>query len=337
MDSNFRPHKWPKRWFELITTSMKSLTFILIAFSTLLSACGSLVQEVNPDKLVKAAPKLVVACFISPQDTLVAAKITESNSVLGDTTTHTTEIKDATVTLSDGSRSVPLTYRQTEALYRTNIQRFFIVAGKTYTLTVSTPDGRRVTAQATVPPPVPITSVRLDSTLTGTSTQMTKAFFMTFRWQDTFGTPNYYRIAGSFAHTALRSSPRKPDSTITDVVSFRTNQNRRGLFSDEGSDGNVFTTPNGSLGQSLTVNNNDPQVTGKLNAFRLQSLFKTIELRAELLNTDAQYYQYHQSIEQFRDADGNPFAEPVLVPSNIQGGLGCFAAYNRTTLVLRVK
>lgn len=147
---------------------------------------------------------------------------------------------------------------------------------------------------------------------------------------------NYYRIAGTFAHTA-NSSTKKPDSTITDAINFRTNQNRRSLFSDEGSDGNVFTTPNGSIGQSVTVSNTDPRATDKLNAFRLESMFKTITLQAILLNTDAQYYHYHRSIEQFRDANGNPFAEPVLVPTNIQGGLGCFAAYNRTMLLLKVK
>jgi hypothetical protein len=41
-------------------------------------------------------------------------------------------------------------------------------------------------------------------------------------------------------------------------------------------------------------------------------------------------------VEQHQDANGNPFAEPVLVYTNVTGGLGVFAAYNQLKATLRV-
>jgi len=46
--------------------------------------------------------------------------------------------------------------------------------------------------------------------------------------------------------------------------------------------------------------------------------------------TDIHYYNYHRSVFNF---DGeNPFSEPSPVYSNIEGGLGVFAAFNGSTI-----
>lgn len=317
---------------------MKTLKISLITLvAGLLAACGSLVQEVHPGKLVSESPKLVVACFISPQDTLVAAKITQNNPVVGDTTTLTTEISNATVTLSSAGRSVSLLYDLKGAFYQVDTRQFPIVSGQTYTLAVSTPDGRSVTATATVPPPVAISEIRLDSTQATSNGNITKTFFVAFRWKDPAGTANFYRIAGTFAHAPLHPETSEGDTLTVTTVNFRSTQNRRALYTDEGADGNTFNTPNGIINQSITAKQADKGATAKLSAFTLSALFRVAELRGELLNTDEMYYRYHQSIEQFRAANGNPFAEPVLVPTNIQNGLGCFAAYNRSTMLLKLK
>lgn len=319
---------------------MKTLIISLIMlFSGLLMGCGSLVQEVHPGKLISESPKLVVACFISPQDTLLAAKITQNNPVVGDTTTLTTEISHATVTLSSGGRSVSLLYNNNspDAFYQADARQFPIVSGQTYTLRVSTPDGRSVTATATVPPPVAISAVRLDSTQATSNGNITKTFFVAFRWKDPAGTANFYRIAGTFVHAPLYPASSKNDTLTVTAINFRSTQNRRSLYTDEGADGNVFNTPNGTINAAVTVKQSDLEAAAKLSAYTLPALFRFIEFRGELLNTDEMYYQYHQSIEQFRAANGNPFAEPVLVPTNIQNGLGCFAAYNRATMLLKLK
>jgi hypothetical protein len=56
-----------------------------------------------------------------------------------------------------------------------------------------------------------------------------------------------------------------------------------------------------------------------------------------LLNVDENYYRYHDGVARQDEVRDNPFAEPVPIPTNIQGGLGCFGAYNRSTLTLYLK
>ena len=51
-----------------------------------------------------------------------------------------------------------------------------------------------------------------------------------------------------------------------------------------------------------------------------------LKIRVTSLSRDA--YLYFLSLEQFREADGNPFAEPVTVHSNIEDGYGIFGLGN---------
>ena len=57
---------------------------------------------------------------------------------------------------------------------------------------------------------------------------------------------------------------------------------------------------------------------------------KTIFARINSINKD--YYLYLKAIIQYLEANDNPFAEPVVIPSNFQGGLGFFSIVNGTTV-----
>lgn len=56
----------------------------------------------------------------------------------------------------------------------------------------------------------------------------------------------------------------------------------------------------------------------------------------EVYNTDEHYFKYHRSVQTRGDSD-NPFVEPSLIYTNVEGGLGCFGAYNSGQLVYRPK
>jgi hypothetical protein len=62
-----------------------------------------------------------------------------------------------------------------------------------------------------------------------------------------------------------------------------------------------------------------------------------VYLQASLLHTDRHYYQYHLSVRGASRSQDNPFAEPTLIYSNVTGGLGIFAAYNRTAFAMQLK
>lgn len=46
------------------------------------------------------------------------------------------------------------------------------------------------------------------------------------------------------------------------------------------------------------------------------------------------YYDFYNSLSKYWNANGNPFAEPVIVYSNIENGLGLFATFNPVVIVL---
>jgi len=52
---------------------------------------------------------------------------------------------------------------------------------------------------------------------------------------------------------------------------------------------------------------------------------KSYPWKFELLHVTEDFYRYQQSIRLQQENDGNPFAQPVQVFSNVQGGYGLFA------------
>ncbi|GAB3760502.1 DUF4249 domain-containing protein [Spirosoma pomorum] len=263
-----------------------------------LTACGDLREEVAPAELVVTASKLAVACFISPQDSLLTAKVSRSRPLLDEDPTRNVEIFDATVTLSDGQQTTTLTYDGQLGYYRADARSLPIRAGKTYNLTVVSTDGLRVTASATVPTEVPIQAVVAELQPNGNngSSQLQTQI----RWQDPPESANVYQVRGQLA-SAAGSQPRQ-------TVVFAGNE--QGFFSDS----------DVTEGQSLSATGYIYNPVGTL-------------LTMELWHVTDAYYQYHRALALQLQTDGNPFAEPTPIPSNIQNGLGCFGAYNRSVIV----
>lgn len=52
--------------------------------------------------------------------------------------------------------------------------------------------------------------------------------------------------------------------------------------------------------------------------------------------TDKLYYEYHRALSALVLAKDNPFADPIRLPSNMQGAYGVFCGYTRTTASLRL-
>jgi len=62
-----------------------------------------------------------------------------------------------------------------------------------------------------------------------------------------------------------------------------------------------------------------------------------IYLEAELINISRDNYLYLKSFEAFQRADGNPFAEPVVVHNNIENGIGIFRTGNASLLRIDIE
>ncbi|OIN60191.1 hypothetical protein BLX24_04975 [Arsenicibacter rosenii] len=271
-----------------------------------------MVTNVPDAKVPQSVQKPVVVGFISPQDSLLAVSIQLTDVVIG-TASSVSNVTNAVVTISENNRFVALRYLDnSQGIYIAQARNFPIEAGKTYTLRVTMPSGQTLAASASVPAAVPIQQVVFDSAQTTT----TQTASLSIKWTDPAGQPNYYRIKGDQVYSLTQ-----PTGTYTATIdlAFR-NENFRYLLTDANRDGQTLTSSSGYY-QPYTVNGTGGAVS------RLPGNILTLRL----LTVDKMYYDYHSALQQFSDANGNPFAEPVLLPTNIAGGgIGCFAAYNQS-------
>ncbi|WP_381508633.1 DUF4249 domain-containing protein [Spirosoma flavum] len=299
----------------------------------LLGNCSSLRNEVDPSQLGLASPKLVVSGYLSPQDTILAVKVTRSNTVVGDSLSLLqmgNNITDATVTLSEGSRSVTLLYNSSysstdsvaQHYYSANARLLPIIVGHTYTLNVVTANGQRASSTCTIPGPVSPTTITFDSLTENRGRFQSRRYYVLTRWQDPAGQPNYYQVAGYFRYTT--------QCTTCQVAQFGTfplsfDDDNRGLFSDAGVDGTTMISGRAYMTSSSLTND---QLTN------FYSQYKTASVIVNLMSVDQTFYQFQGAVIRQRRVRNNPFAEPVLIPSNINGGLGCFAGYNNSAITL---
>lgn len=278
--------------------------------AVLLGACE---KEVTGIQLPESNSKLVVTSFISPQDTLVRVDVARSRPALGTRTDLTPFVQDALVTLSDGDRTINLPYKGLTA-YAVDSQSFPVVAGRTYTLRVSVPGGESVEATCTVPEALSLPVLALDSI--SQAERVWKQYVVRLNWADPAGADNYYRVAAEVTREfTLKPGETPPRGPRDYPVSWEGDE----LIEDKEQDGTALFSPKGTFIAALSTD------TAK------------VSLHAHVLHTDRNYFQYHRSIYAAARTDGNPFAEPVLVYSNITGGLGVFAAYNRATVLMKLR
>ncbi|GAB3708912.1 hypothetical protein GCM10027592_44600 [Spirosoma flavus] len=298
-----------------------TLLIIIVSFIGLVS-CSSLRNEVSPSLLGATSSKLVITCYLSPQDTILAVKITRSNTVVGDSLSLLqtgNNVTDATVTLSDGSRTATLTYNRvapgdtlkSRPYYSADIRSLPIAVGHTYTLRVTTPDGKSATSRCSIPAAVPIKDVTLEA--------LNQRYFLRASWQDPANQTNYYQVSGTFRYVSTNCK----SCQIEAINNLSFDDDGRGLFSDAGLDGTVIPS-----GRSYLTANSISDINAQ---------FRSARAIINLLSIDQSYYLFQDAINRQRRSRNNPFAEPVLIPSNIEGGLGCFAGYNTISKELSIK
>lgn len=301
---------------------MKNIVSVIaVLLSIGFSSCETLVNDVNPDRLPRSDSKLVVHGYLSPQDTVISIAVNLSTQLIGgslDLGNNTTvSLPDATVTLSNQGKSLTLPFDSKSGTYRVKATALPITEGQTYELKVVR-NGETAESSCTVPKSVLIQSIRKDSILDRGASN--KDYLYHIVWKDPEGQANYYRVGGYIFQTQRVQTGPTTYENMPNIqpLNFREN-NRSGEFiTDEKTDGHLLVS-----------------VAGRAYSYYSQgtSPFTNQYVELILLSCEKNYYNYNLAVRNF---DGNnPFAEPSLIPSNIKNGLGCFAAYNRSTFVLK--
>jgi hypothetical protein len=323
---------------------MKKFTLYLVATGIVLLIYGC---NDPLGKIELSNSKILTRCFISPQDTLLIAYVGTSKTFTLEMVMEglypnlqsedtVNQIKNAKVTLSDKSHSVQLAYKEfifdvhaprfnnlppDGAYYCIRATEFPIHAGETYTLTVTTPDGKVAQATCTVPLQAPAFDMeysiqqRIDSGY-GVST------FCDFNltWNDFPGQGDYYLVTDRTCDSIFYSV-----NSVTRVSAYYygnidiTLDNT--LFNDNLSDGETYIYKHVG-GGDWPYNQNGTFLKSKITLYTF------------VLHIDENYYRYHRSIVDQIKAKGNALLEPILIYTNFKGGIGVFAAYNRAQKVV---
>lgn len=294
---------------------MKAYNILLAISSFLLFSCDlyKLENEVHKG-LVQEESKLVIISFIAPQDTMVLAIIAKSFPIYGkinfDRESELRHVKDAEVIISNGTVSKKLIemlfednneyYNNDYYYYGIPSSEFPIVAGESYTITATTPDGLRATAHCTIPMMKSnVDNYELKTSINEWGGEMLN---LIVSWKDIVQAENFYRIIANIDYTITDI----PDTIIHQKVYFYDFS----IYIDHNRDGEILKE--------------------KGNTYIYQEYLDSLTI--QLFTTDYHYYQYHTSIENYES--GNPFAEPSRIYSNVENGYGVFAGYQKSVFIV---
>jgi Domain of unknown function (DUF4249) len=167
---------------------MRNLLISILLFSTI-TACESEISSLKiPDE-----NKLVVESYVSPQDTILSVRVGNTNPVIGKVSKEFKVVSNASVRMGNGSKIVNLLYEK-DGYYRISAKQLAIIKGQKYTLQVSTPDGRTVTGECTIP----LTTVDAQKVIIDVQSvdSGTKKIFV--KWEDILNEQNYYVSNGTY-------------------------------------------------------------------------------------------------------------------------------------------
>ncbi len=302
---------------------MKNLS-LLILLSILIAACKPLIQEVSPERVPQTNRKLVVHCFISPQDTVLSAIVGLSRNVLGieDSYPNSAAVSnpEAKVVISDGVRSRTIPFDPVSSQHRLKALEFPVEVGKTYTLEVSMPNGMSVTAQTIVPRPIPIHRIQIDSIIeAGYNNYARKIPVLRAFWNDPANETNYYRIESNVSYTNYSIRYTGGGQVGKDTTFVTTNYlvfDNVPYYSDRVDNGKEMSSTPARLGY----------IVSKPSQWSPHGRISPLAISTALLHMDEAYFKYQNIVREWNN--DNPFAEPSLIPTNIKGGLGCFGSYS---------
>lgn len=274
--------------------------FIIFYCYSILVGFQSCVKDANV-KLPAIESKLVVSCFISPQDPVISAAVSLSSPLYNNpnVSTEYTPLLNALVTINDGITNYNLTYNSNLQRYVIDSFQLKITGGVTYNLSVVSQDGKHVNATTTVP----AGNKSLKYTVT---VDALPQYTLHGTWQDPGNTTDYYLFETRY--TDFRSYWYDPSTTDT----IKSWGGKSDYIKDTEKSGGLFTRDHNFI----------------YNGGKNDTVF------VSLTTLSKDYFDYYSKFNLAYNSSSTPFSEPVQMVSNINGGLGMFAGYN--TYRLRV-
>jgi hypothetical protein len=347
--------------------NLKKIGYLIIILSSFLSlSCETIVDEIDISRFNDLKEKVVVTSFISPTEPDIVVKLNKTvplfgtlsgkyvktyDPATGDSVLYYKSdqyIPDAKVSISDSKITKTLKYDSDKLSYTLASSEFNIMVGVEYSLKIEWRD-QVVTAKTKVP----VDQVLIENLEVKEFEEKRSSFFgidtlkglkVDFDFKDAPGKPNYYKAWGELSYTVNYPNfkqgtviylPKKlfsylfwPDDEITGVDRYQT---------DKGKDGQTLKSIAGEIRRRDVLNCQGEkgfESKGCLKARDLPTEPRNLEI--QLWNMSKELYDYQISLRVFNETSNNPFAEPLPVYSNVNGGLGIFAGYNASSVTRRL-
>ena len=282
---------------------------LIFLITICITACEKIVDNVD---IPSQQPKLVVNCYISPEDTIIKATVYASAPIWSVSAVDSyTPVSTATVKISDNNTEKQLIYNSQKGEYVLNASSFPIQEDVVYKLSVSAPGFTSVVASCKVPLQInkSLLFLSFDSVV---GDQYSTEYKFRTEFTDFSGLGNYYRIGGYIIALYNDSIGGVNDTTYNSLSS----NNNKEFMADKDNDGQKVQ----SELNYWKYNYDDGMGGGE----------KLLGLKLFLLTTEENYYKFHKSMSNYVGDD--PFSEPTIAFSNFNNGLGVFGAYRKFTI-----
>ena len=290
---------------------MKKLFYVIFTLSTI--SC----EKVIPFDENQTTPKMVVN-GIFQSDTTWRIHVSSSKSVI-DSSSFNNVVNASVLIEDDNGNIIDVLAHDTNGFY---IGNTIPQANFTYNLSIIHPTLDDITSRNEVP-----SIINLIGIDTATSYSNGEKYLdLTVNFEDPGNASNYYLVETYVIGLGLEiENGDTLESEIDTSRAFMLLNDE--VFQDGGSPWKDQGLFNDLLfnGQTKSLEISIPNNDWNWGEAGFVYSYRYIGLRFYLYNISQDYYYYRRSLELYNQTNGNPFAQPVQVFSNIQNGFGIFA------------
>lgn len=294
--------------------------FIYIAFGFLLMSCGEdFFDSITEVEIPEHEPQLVVRANFNPTFGEQNGYYVQLNHTLGilDTTDYKA-VADATITLlEDNTPKADFIFEEGSGSGWYYTEPIPFARGKEYTLRATSPTYGSIEATQQLPSEVAIINATYEAD-TGVDIYGDRGDEVTIEFQDPAGEQNYYKISVLSSHLV-----ESPDTSYlsngfgayTSPIDPIIEDLRQLYLTDASFDGEKFTA---RISVEL-MESGGYEYDGTVYTY---SEAEKISVRLTSITKDE--YLFEKTISAYQDNEDNPFAEPVVIHENVEGGSGIF-------------
>ena len=274
---------------------------ILAGFILLISGCQkSIMIDVGQIK-----PRLVVNSILD-KDSIIRVQLSKSKSMM-DSTQSIDRINDATVKIFENNILKQTLIKGIKGLYSSTIKP---IAASDYRIEIDNTGFGHVEASTLIPTiPNPISAVQTTELTPGSAPQYIK---FKIGIHDEGISPDYY-----YLRAFLIKKGFAPGANSKYVMACKI-----------GSDDNIVVVDDQTLNGIMFEDGAYVKSNYELIVYTNYRINADFNLWFELSSITSDYYKYLVSSIMQNNAGNNPFAEPVVIKSNIQNGTGILGAKN---------